>query len=243
MKKSVLIAAASLLVAASAFSSYIVVLKDGTQYTAKAKWQIIKGKAIFILESNNGQAIQLDPSLIDVAKSEQATKMGLTNANIIDLNPNLPESKQNSSQTQSNLGGIHLRKLTPGVPAPTAATASVPPPASTGTMPSDVMSKFELAYDNIGIFEKSIKSTGAHSLRAELTLDTEERVFNAISATSFLIVKNAGVANANIEMVELFMKTTNGGSAGRFQMTRADAEALDARTMSQQDYFVRHVIY
>ena len=34
-----------------------------------------------------------------------------------------------------------------------------------------------------------------------------------------------------------------GGSAGRFQMTRADAEALDKRTISQQEYFVRKVLY
>jgi hypothetical protein len=46
-----------------------------------------------------------------------------------------------------------------------------------------------------------------------------------------------------LDVVELFMKTTTGGAAGRFQMTRADAEALDKRTMSQQDYFLRKVIY
>jgi hypothetical protein len=57
------------------------------------------------------------------------------------------------------------------------------------------------------------------------------------------MVRNAGVDKARIDMVELFMKTTTGGSAGRFQMSRADAEALDKRTVSQQDYFVRKVIY
>jgi hypothetical protein len=39
------------------------------------------------------------------------------------------------------------------------------------------------------------------------------------------------------------MKTTSNGSAGRFQMTRADAEALDTKKISQQDYFVRKVVY
>ena len=86
-------------------------------------------------------------------------------------------------------------------------------------------------------------SSSATSVRAEITVDTEDRVFNAISATSYLMVRNAGVDNARIEMVELFMRMTSGGAAGRFQMTRADAEALNARTISQQDYFVRKVIY
>jgi hypothetical protein len=57
------------------------------------------------------------------------------------------------------------------------------------------------------------------------------------------MVRNAGVDGVQIDMVEMFMKTTTGGSAGRFQMTRADAEALDKRTISQQDYFVQKVIY
>ncbi|HET8775415.1 MAG TPA: hypothetical protein VFP80_16565, partial [Thermoanaerobaculia bacterium] len=83
----------------------------------------------------------------------------------------------------------------------------------------------------------------ATSIRAEMTVDTEDRVFNAISATSYLMVRNAGVENIRIDMVELFMRTTTGGAAGRFQMSRADAEALNNRTISQQDYFVRKVIY
>jgi hypothetical protein len=68
-------------------------------------------------------------------------------------------------------------------------------------------------------------------------------VFNAISATSYLMLRNAGVDGVQIDMVELFMKTTTGGSAGRFRMSRADAEAIDKRTMSQQEYFIRNVIY
>jgi hypothetical protein len=88
-----------------------------------------------------------------------------------------------------------------------------------------------------------VVSTGARSLRADMTVDTEDRVFNAISATAFLIVKNAGVSGAQIDVVELYMKTTVNGAAGRFQLTRADAEALTNHTISQQEYFVRKVIY
>jgi hypothetical protein len=57
------------------------------------------------------------------------------------------------------------------------------------------------------------------------------------------MVRNAGEDGTQIDIVELFMKTTTGGAAGRFQMTRADAEALDKRTISQQEYFIRKVIY
>jgi hypothetical protein len=43
--------------------------------------------------------------------------------------------------------------------------------------------------------------------------------------------------------VELFMKTTTGGAAGRFQMSRADADALLNKKVKREDYFITKVIY
>ena len=164
-------------------------------------------------------------------------------ANVIDLNADIPKPQTNN---QPSLGSqIKLRKTTQqpqaATPEPKPSTTPIAPGA--GTMPASVIDKFQRAYENVGIFEHKIESNGARALRAELTVDTEERVFHAISATSFLMVRNAGVDGANIDVVELFMKTTTGGAAGRFQMSRADAEALDKRTLSQQEYFIRKVIY
>jgi len=240
MKKALTIAALTVLTAVPAFARYIVVLTDGKTYAAKAKWTIVNGKAIVQLE--NGQSLQLDPALIDVRKSEAMTKVGMANANIIDLNPAATAAQPKSQQP--TLGDtIKLRKPQSQPAAPAAAPSTPAPVTGGGTMSPEVIEKFDRAFDNLGIFEKKLTSTSARSLRAEITVDTEDRVFNAISATSLLMVKNAGVEGAQIEVVELFMKTTTGGSAGRFQMTRADAEALDKKTLSQQDYFVRKVIY
>ncbi len=242
MRKALPLFAVAMFIAATSFAQYIVALKDGTTYDAKAKWTVANGKAIVQLQ--NGQSLSLDPSLIDVKKSEELTKLGMKNANIIDLTPNVaapaPKAQQPSLGSQ-----IKLRQ-------PGAAKAETPVRAVEQTAPVSsgnagiaqaVLDKFELAYENVGIFDRKVTSNGARTIRAEVTVDTEERVFNAISATSFLMVRNAGVDNAQIDKVELFMKTTTGGSAGRFQMTRADAEAIDNRTISQQEYFVRKVIY
>lgn len=249
MKKALTLLALTLAVAVPAFARYIVVLKDGTRYTAKAKWTMVNGKAIVKLE--NGQSLQLDPSLIDAAKSEQITKVGMANANVLDLNPNAapaaPKPQQPSLGSQ-----IRLRQRPtqpePDTKAP-ATPASQPAAISgAGALPALVIEKFDRAFENVGIFEKKVQSSGARSLRAELTVDTEERVFNALSATSFLMVRNAGEDGVQIDMVELFMKTTTGGAAGRFQMSRADAEAIDKvspamRRSALQDYFIRKVIY
>lgn len=241
MKKAVLFAALAALVTANAFATYIVVLKNGTSYKAKAKWTMQNGKAIVALE--NGQTLQIDPTLIDVAKSEQTTNAGLGGARILNTatNTGAPEPQPQ----QSGLGSVvHLRKGGP-TPAPAPVTPIAPPAATTGngTLSQEILDKFARAYENVGLFEQKITSPAAGTVRAELTADTEDKVFNAISATSYLMVHNAGVPGTDIKMVELFMRTTVGGSAGRFQMTRDDAQALDSKQVSQQDYFVRRVIY
>ena len=242
MKKLLLFAALASLVAANAFATYIVVLKNGQTYKAKAKWTIQNGKAIVQLE--NGQSLAIDPTLIDVAKSEQATNAGLGGAKILNTVNN--SAAPQPQQQQSELGAaFHLKKpgaVQPVTPAP-VQPAPTPSLSSNGTLSQEVLDKFARAYENVGLFEQKITSPSPGVVRADLTADTEDKVFNAISATSFLIVHNAGVPGADIKMVELFMKTTVGGSAGRFQMTRDDAAALDSKQMSQQEYFVRRVIY
>jgi hypothetical protein len=241
MKKILLFAAITLLVTANAFATYIVVLKNGQTYKAKAKWTMQNGKAIVQLE--NGQSLAIDPTLIDVAKSEQTTAAGLGGAKILNTVTNT-QAPQPQQQVPGLGSEFHLKKTGTAAQAVPAPSQTPPPSLSTnGTLSQEVLDKFARAYENVGLFEQKIISPAPGVVRADLTADSEDKVFNAISATSFLIVRNAGVPGADVKMVELFMKTTVGGSAGRFQMTREDAQALDAKQISQQDYFIRHVIF
>ncbi len=243
MKKSLVLFAFTLLVATQSFASYIVVLKDGKQYKAKQKWTVVNGKALIQLES--GQSLTIDPNLIDEAKSEKTTKLGLGDVRIVNLDTSIPAGKPGSS-TPSLGDAIHLKKqseIKAQDDAQAATTTAAPQPAAGGAVSAEVIGKFERAYENVGIFEHKLTSSGPRSIRVELTADSEDKVFNAISATSFLIVRNAGVSGVQVDMVELFMKTTNGGAAGRFQMTREDAQMLDEKKISQQEYFVRKVLY
>jgi hypothetical protein len=237
MRKSLLALGAALLLSTQAFATYFVVLKDGTQYRAKAKWTVVNGKAIIALE--NGQSLQLDPSAIDVARSEEVTKFGGGSVLAQQQQTQTAPTKQ---QTSALGAAFKLRKL----PGDQAATTSAPPPVAPITGPvlsNEVLNKFESAFENVGIFEHVLTGTSLHTLRADLTVDSEEKVFNALTATALLIMHNAGVPGAQIDMVELFMKTTVGQAAGRFQMNRADAQILDSKSMTPQDYFVRKVIY
>jgi len=237
MKKILLILAAALLVCPHLFA-YWVVLKDGSKYDAVDK-PVITGNRVTI-KLKSGQTIVLAADAIDLAKSEEVTRLG--GGQLLGVEQRVTPTGKPASSLGSQ---IKLRRPEQQQTAPVAAA----PAAPTGpTLGAEVLDKFERAYENVGIFEHKITSTGPHELRADLTVDNEDKVFNTISATAFLIIKNAGLPNVTIGEVDLFMKMTNGGTAGRFKMTRDDANALylggnaPDRTKLQQ-YFVSRVLF
>jgi hypothetical protein len=243
MKKSLLLLAIVSLFAANVFAaSYWVVMKDGSRYECKQKWTTHDGKAWFT--SVSGQTFAVDPVQIDTAKSDEVTKYN--GAQVINIGG--PTVAATTAAPQQGIGAqIKLRKAAPAVvqapPPTTSPSAPLPMGQTNAEMGAEVIQKFERAYENVGIFEHKVVSTGAHTIRAELTADNEEKVFNAISATAFLTVRDAGVPGVHIDMIELFMRTTTGGSSGRFQMTREDALAVVNKQISKGDYFVRKVLY
>jgi hypothetical protein len=238
MKKPPIFAALAFLAATQLFAaSYWVVLKDGTRYEARAKWTMVNGKATMTLA--NGNVITLDPAAIDVPKSEEMTRLG--GGQLFGV-----EQRVAPTSKASEIGGaIKLRKLPPTTPAPAGpapATETVAVAPGAG-LDVGVINKFERAFEDVGIFEHKVVSTGPHTLRADLTADNEEKVFNTLTATAFLMMHNAGVAGVQIDAVDLFMKTTTGGAAGRFHVTREDAQALDAKTITPQNYFILKVLF
>jgi hypothetical protein len=242
MKKILFLVAVVLLVAPQIFAaSYWVVLKDGTKYEAAGKPVIAGGRATVTLKS--GQVIQVASDQIDAAKSEEVTRLGGGSLLGVEQMPVPSQTKASSLGSQIKLRR-EQQQAQPTTPLPTPAAPVVTGPV----LGNEVIEKFERAYENVGVFEHKITSTGAHILRAEMTIDNEDKVFNAISATAFLMVKNAGLSNVTIDEVDMFMKMTNGGTAGRFQMTRADADSLyaDGKAPDRtklQEYFVTKVLF
>lgn len=245
MKKSLTAFVFVSLFTSHAFAAYTIVLKDGTRYNARMKWTMANGKAVVTLES--GSVMTLNPNEIDVARTDEVNKLGLGNVKIIGQEQQ-PQPAQKQAPSLGNLVKMQQRqqaetaaRQTPAVKS-TSSTAPEAPVAVPDQLDARVKDTFERAYENVGIYEHKLSGTN-RSVRVELTADSEDKVFNAISATSFLIVRNAGMERSQIDLVELFMKTTMGGSAGRFQINRADADAINNKAVSLQDYFVRKVIY
>ncbi len=239
MKKILLLLAAAAL-AASPLAAEWIVLKDGTRYEIKGKLTITGNQATFT--QKNGQMVQVPAEAIDRAKSEEATRLGGGRLLAIEQAPAAPAKPQSSLGSRVRLRPQQEVRDTP-VPTPVPQT-----PASAAQLGADVVAKFERAYENVGIFEHKMTALPGRALRADLTTDSEEKVFNAISATAFLIVRNAGLQGVTIEEVAMYMKMTNGGTAGRFHMTRADAGTLYANGTAPDraklvDYFIRNVLF
>jgi hypothetical protein len=250
MKKSLTVFAFAMLLGSQAFAAYTIVLKDGTHYNAKGKWTMQNGKALVTLES--GQTMTLNPNEIDVAKTDQVNAMGMGNVSVLGQEQPAQSAAQKTAPSLGQLVKMRRQQTpAPVTPAPVTTTTPAHNPASTApaepvAVPDQLDPRlkdtFERAYENVGIFEHKLTGTN-RTPRVEVTADNEDKVFNAISATSFLIARNAGVDNLQIDTVELFMKTTTGGSAGRFMINRADADSINNKAISLQDYFVRKVIY
>ena len=64
-------------------------------------------------------------------------------------------------------------------------------------------------------------------------------MFKALSATAFVFAN----VPSSYTGIDLFLRTVNGGSAGRFQMSREDAQAVATKKIEWYDYYVRHVIF
>jgi hypothetical protein len=227
------------------FASYTVIMKDGQRYRAKQKWTVSGGKAIVTLES--GQTLSLDPNLINVQESEKVNAQGLGGARVIAN----PDSGAPSAPTTSPLGSITIKKpsASPSSSAKTPAPSSVKSTASsaaTGStnLSNNVLQLFSDAYENVGFFDSAVVGNGPNRLHITMTAANEDQVFKALSATAFMMTKIPTATGEKVEVIDLFLKTINGGSGGRFQMTLSDATDLAQDTQNKwKDYYVRKVIF
>lgn len=244
MKKSLFAFVVAALFAANSFASYIVILKDGTRYRAKDRWTLVNGKAMLRLE--NGTTLAIDPSLIDVAKTNEQNTSGLGDARLIGVKGEPPPEKK---QQVSSLGQLTNPRLFNGS-ADDRATSGVAgvgreirEVSTGGGVSADVLSRFSAAYENVGLYDARVTAGGPGVVKVELVADNEDQVFKALSATAFLVSQLPSKLNVSLNSVDLSMRTIRGGAAGRFNMTPADAQALDRKTMTLQQYYIARVMF
>ena len=236
MRILLVFAAALVLAAPAALAEYVVVLRDGRRYVAQEKYKVQDGKAIISL--TNGRTLQVDLDSIDQAASDAATRSGLGDAKVL---ATVPTTQTPSASSRPSLGSLAtIRRPENRTSTSTSPSDAIGTPATPGARLDPVLaSKFTAAFENVGLFERSLEMRTESVLRIDVTADNEDHVFKAISATSFIYAN----VPSNLEAVELFMRTSTGGSSGRFRMTKEQATALANQKIEWYDYFIRNVLY
>lgn len=238
MKRLIATSILALFIPAAVSAQYVVILKDGKRYRAAERWKIVDGKALLRLES--GTLMQLDPTLIDVPATDRANQSNLGDARVIDR-PQSPGATE-TRPAEPSLGSV--TKLRGAQPSDRSRQAdSVAPSSSSGNVPQQVMDRYRNAYENLGLYDANIRATGPAALRIELLTENEQQVFNALSATAYLMERLPGTTNVEVSEVELNLITRRGGYAGRFRMNREDAAKLESKTITPQVWFVEKVIF
>lgn len=240
-KKSALAFLLFALVATNSFAVYVVVLKDGTRYRARDRWTIVSGKAMIVLES--GTTLQIDPSMIDGAATQSANASQYGDARVLATGPAPTQKAPEPSLGSLRTRGLDLKNENKANTGVTGSGGTIRETPGSGRLGADVVSRFEAAYENMALYQRRVSPNGATSLRVEIVTDNEDQVFKAISATSYVMAKLPGVTGSRVDSVELVMTTLRGGSAGRFQMTLPDAQAIESKKLSWSQYYVSKVLF
>ena len=237
MRKRLSLAFLSLLLSASAALGYVVKLKDGSLIFARIKYTVKGDRAIITLENGTVTAIKLDQ--IDVEGSEKYNKENFGNVVAIDT----PEGRQPTPVGASPAPrGIqdYIREKKPrmALPSNTEKSADAGSGPSFQQVDTNLQSAFAKIFDGAAISQYKLANFRGKT-RLLVTANTEEAVFNALSAAARALSdpSTRGVPTT----IEIHLTTSSGEPAGTLDMSPEQARLLVNGQISAADYFVKNV--
>jgi hypothetical protein len=233
---------AFLLILVPSVFAYVVKLKDGSLVFARAPYTVKGTRAIITLE--NGTVTQIELDKVDVPGTVKYNKENFGNVIALDT----PQEKTfqlptPARQSKNPLQDMIRRRGQLGLPTPGRSL----PAAGSGAASSDgqavdpvLQARFSRIFDGTGINQYRVTNNRGKT-RLVATANSEQAVFNTISASARAIVEAAEQGRAS--SVEIVLTTASGEPAGTFEMTPAQAKLLVDRSVTVQDYFIRNVIF
>jgi hypothetical protein len=242
MRGKILLLVGAAWLACAAASAYVVKLKDGSLIFARTKYSIRGAKAIITLE--NGTVTQIDLAKVDVPGTDKYNAENFGNVIAIDAPQRRPEAAVPTPPSPARLRELVREKRTGGQLAPPSASTSSDPGGATGQswqpVDADLQSAFERVFEGAGISQFRL----AHyrgTTRLLVTANTEEAVFNALSASARALSDLA--ARGKGSSIEIVLTTSSGETAGTFDMTTEQARLLVNGATAVSDYFVKNVVF
>ncbi len=240
MKNRILLALLSTFLLCSAASAYVIKLKDGSLIFAKMKYTVKGDRAIITLENGTVTAMKLEN--IDVEGSEKYNAENFGNVVAIDTpdgrkpTPVASAAGAASPKLQDYIKEKHPRM---GLPPPGEKSA-----AADGSGPSfqqvdaNLQTAFSKIFDGAGITQYRLTNfRGKTGLL--VTTNTEEQVFNALSAAARALSdpSSRGVATT----IKIVLTTSSGDGAGTVDMSPEQARQLVNGQITAADYYVKNV--
>lgn len=110
-----------------------------------------------------------------------------------------------------------------------------------GAMDLQMMNTFNQAFESAGIRGVRLV-TIPQGVRLQVITETEQQVFGAIAAAARGL-KESRALGKSLDKVDMYLATSAGESAGRFELSPEDAEALVTGRTTPSKFFVDSVIF
>lgn len=239
MKHRILLVLLSTVLLCSAASAYVIKLKDGSLIFAKMKYTVKGDRAIITLENGTVTAMKLEQ--IDVAGSDKYNAENFGNVVAIDTpdgrkpTPIASATGAASPRLQDYIKEKHPRMGLPAAGEKTTAEGSGP---SFQPVDANLQTAFTKIFDGAGITQYKLTNfRGKTGLL--VTANTEEQVFNALSAAARALSDPAsrGVPTT----IKIIVTTSSGEAGGSLEMSPEQARQLVNGQISAADFFVKNV--
>jgi hypothetical protein len=238
MKRAVWLAVLCLTLSASVGLAYNVLLKNGSIIFAREPYTVKGSKAIITLQ--NGTVVSYDLDQIDIPGTQQYNKENPGNVIAIDSGGSHAAIPVTARPTTSLQDVIRQKRVTIGVPAPKSAAASAQGSASSFQSVDPLLEDaFHRVLDGASISQYRL-TTFRGQLRLLATANTEEAVFNTLSATARILADLASKGHA--VTVDIVLTTSGGESGGSFQMNPEQARLIVNGNLTPADFFIKNVI-
>ena len=237
MRKTLASVCLALLLGSSAALGYVVKLKDGSLIFARIKYSVKGDKAIITLENGTVTAIRLDQ--IDVEGSDQYNKENFGNVVAIDTPDGRKPTASVAAPASPRLQDyIRDKKPRMGLPQPGEKAGTEGSGPSFQQVDANLQTAFTKVFDGAGITQYKLTNFRGKT-RLLVTTNTEEAVFNALSAAARALSDptSRGVA-ATIQIV---MTSSSGESAGTLEMSPDQAHQIVNGQLTAADFFVKNV--
>lgn len=239
-KRTLLLFALLLCFFGGAARAYTVKLKDGSLIFARTKYTVKANKAIITLP--NGTVTQIAFDAIDVPGTDKYNRENPGNVIALDAPQSEPGSTPPTPVPTASLQDAMRRgrnrvELPPSNPVTSADAGGG---QSWQPVEQTLQAAFTKVFDGAGIAQYRLQNyRGATKLLA--TANTEEAVFNTLSAAARALADYGAGAGGKTAAVEIALTTSSGENAGTFQMSTDQARLLVNGNIRVQDFFLKNV--